>query len=273
LSCCAGATLPHAAIPAARTNNEASANCGANCPARPAQICSLSASSIIATPKRYSQVRDWILTRGNFMEASGECGVVAMDSTTVVLPLPAGTVPDGMNEAVEPTGNPVTVKETGLAVAVFAGVNVKLKFTGLPATTELLSVDAVILKSSTMTASAEVVPPPGFGLLTVMFNVPLRTKSLAVRAALREVELTNVVARGLPLAKTEELVVKFVPTTFNVIAAFPAATVDGERLLAPGMGLFTVNVTTTDGAPPGFATVTSGVPATVMALAGTAACS
>src|SRR5258708_34108253 len=58
-----------------------------------------------------------------------------------------------------------------------------------------------------------------------------------------------------------------------VIAAFPAGTVDGERLLVPGTGLFTVNVVTSDGLPPGFATVTNGVPATAIALEGIAPCS
>ena len=62
------------------------------------------------------------------------------------------------------------------------------------------------------------------------------------------------------------------PVTLRVIAAFPAGTLEGERLLAPGNGLFTVNVATTDGRLPGFAAVTIGVPATAMALAGMLAC-
>ena len=85
-------------------------------------------------------------------------------------------------------------------------------------------------------------------------------------------ELTKVVVRVLPPTRTVELVLKPVPVTLRVTAAFPAATVDGERLLAPGNGLFTVNVVTRDGLPPGFATVTNGVPATAIALAGIAAC-
>jgi hypothetical protein len=64
---------------------------------------------------------------------------------------------------------------------------------------------------------------------------------------------------------------KLDPVTFRVSAALPAAALDGERRLSCATGLFTVNVTTVDGALPGFATVTSGVPATAMALAGIAA--
>lgn len=64
---------------------------------------------------------------------------------------------------------------------------------------------------------------------------------------------------------------KFVPAMLTVSPALPGATLVGERLLAEGTGLLTVNVATRDGAPPGFATVTNGVPATAMALAGMAA--
>jgi hypothetical protein len=81
-----------------------------------------------------------------------------------------------------------------------------------------------------------------------------------------------VVARGLPPTKTVELELKFVPVTVRVTAALPAETVVGERLLAPGTGLLTVKVVTRDGLPPWFLTVTKGVPATAMALAGIAAC-
>ena len=58
-------------------------------------------------------------------------------------------------------------------------------------------------------------------------------------------------------------------------AIWPAVMVwleEGAVTLKSATGLLTVNDTTTDGFPPGFATVTSGVPATAMALAGMAAC-
>jgi hypothetical protein len=87
-----------------------------------------------------------------------------------------------------------------------------------------------------------------------------------------DVELAKVVTRGLPPTSTVELELKFVPVTVSVSAALPAATVFVERLLAAGTGLFTVKVVTRDGLPPGFATVTNGVPATAIALAGIAAC-
>ena len=74
------------------------------------------------------------------------------------------------------------------------------------------------------------------------------------------------------MTRTAELAVKFVPVTPTVRAALPAGTLGGETLLAAGTGLFTVNVTSNDGEPPGFATVTNGVPATAIALAGMAAC-
>jgi len=68
----------------------------------------------------------------------------------------------------------------------------------------------------------------------------------------------------------EEL--KLVPVTSRASAALPGTALDGERRLSCGTGLFTVNVTTVDGVPPGFATVTIGVPATAIALAGILAC-
>ena len=109
---------------------------------------------------------------------------------TGVVPLPAGIAAEGVKLAVAPLGNPVVVNDTALAVVVFAGTSVKLKSADWPATTEALEVDEVILKSSTINARADVVPPPGLGLFTVMLNVPLCAKSLARRAALSEVELT-----------------------------------------------------------------------------------
>ena len=61
------------------------------------------------------------------------------------------------------------------------------------------------------------------------------------------------------------------PVMLTLSPALPGATLVGARLLAAGTGLLTVNVFTTDGFPPGFATVTNGVPATAIAAAGIAA--
>jgi hypothetical protein len=210
--------------------------------------------------------------RGDLMGSSAECAVVAMESVTVVAPLPAGIVAKGEKLAVAPVGNPDAVSVTEFAVAPFEGVTTRLYLAELPATTELLGVGTLSMKSPTTSVSAAVVPPPGIGLFTVMLSVPLRVKSLAGRAASSEVELTKVVARELPLTRTMELVLKFAPVTARVAAALPTGTLDGETLLTPGTGLLTVKVITTDALPPGLATVTKGVPATAMALAGIAAC-
>jgi hypothetical protein len=74
------------------------------------------------------------------------------------------------------------------------------------------------------------------------------------------------------LIKILEELLKLVPETSSEIAPLPGGTLDGLSELACGAGLFTVNVTTVEGRLPGFATVTIGVPATAMALAGMLAC-
>jgi hypothetical protein len=89
-------------------------------------------------------------------------------------------------------------------------------------------------------------------LFTVTLKVPLCEESLASRAAVREVGLA--------------------PVTLSMSAASTAGTLDGEMLMEAWTGLLTVNDITTDGFPAGFVTVTSGVPAAAMALAGMAAC-
>ena len=178
----------------------------------------------------------------------------------------------GEKDAVAPVGNPDAVNDTGLAVVVPAGITIMLKFAGWPAVTVVAAVCTFKLKSPTTNVSAEVVPPPGAGLFTVTLSVPLWAKSVAGRIALSEVGLTRVVARVLPPTRTTELALKFVPVTFRVSTVLPASTLEGERLLAPGTGLFMVNVTINEGEAPGFLTVTNGVPAAAMALAGIAAC-
>src|SRR5690349_11089401 len=187
---------------------------------------------------------------------------------TLVAPLPAGIVAEGENEDVAPAGTPDTVNVTGFAVVAFEGVSIRLNVAELPATTEAVGVAIVTLKSSTTIASAEVVPPPGSGFFTAMFRMPLWAKSPAGNAAVSDAGFENVVGRGLPPTRTVELELKFVPVTASVSAALPAATVLVERSLAPGTGLFTVKVVTREGLPPGLATITKGVPATAIALAG-----
>ena len=201
-----------------------------------------------------------------------ECAVVVTVIITVVVPLPAGIVPEGEKVAIAFAGTPDAVNVTALEVVLFAGTIIKPKFAGCPAVTGGAGVCKFRLKSSTVNVNAEVVPPPGVGFLTEMLSAPLWARSLASTAAFREVEFTNVVVREAPFTSTVELVLKFVPVTLSVAAGFPAGKLEGEMLPAPGTGLFTVKVVTTDGGPFGFATVTNGVPATAMALAGMVAC-
>jgi len=128
------------------------------------------------------------------------------------------------------------------------------------------------MKSGTVTCQAEDSPPPGAGLTTrifkEIFEALLFMKSLAGRAAVSAVELTSVVGRAEPFTSTTELELKLFPMTVKESAGLPSATVDGDTLATTGTGLFTVNVKTTEGLPPGFITVTYGVPAVEIALAG-----
>jgi hypothetical protein len=57
----------------------------------------------------------------------------------------------------------------------------------------------------TLRLTAELVPPPGVGLKTVIGNVPVTAISAAVIDAVNCVLVTNVVGRGLPLSLTSEL--------------------------------------------------------------------
>jgi hypothetical protein len=98
---------------------------------------------------------------------------VAMESVIDVTPLPAGIVAEGERLAVAPVGKPDRVNSTGFAIVVFEGVIVKLNIPGLPATTEIIGVETLTLKSSTTIVSAAVGPPPGAGLSTTMFSAPL----------------------------------------------------------------------------------------------------
>ena len=70
-------------------------------------------------------------------------------------------------------------------------------------------------------------------------------------------------ARALPLNRTAELLLKFVPFTVKVKAVSPANLVVGDKLLTVGTGLFTVTINGGVDVPPpgvGFVTVTAAVP-------------
>jgi hypothetical protein len=71
------------------------------------------------------------------------------------------------------------------------------------------------------------VPPPGAGFVTVTCAVPIVVTSVARMAAVNCVALTNVVALGLPLKLTTEVLTKFEPFSVNVNALEPATTEDG----------------------------------------------
>jgi hypothetical protein len=206
--------------------------------------------------------------RGNVRERA----VVEIESVTDCVVAPGVTVADGEKEALAPEGSPDTLNVTGLVNAPFEGATVMMNVAGWPAGTELGPAGAVTEKSETEKPIADDVPPPGAGFVTVMFSVPPREKSTAMRLAWSNVVLSNTVTRGLPFTSTTEPCTKFTPVTFNVSAAVPAEILVGETELPPGAGLFTANVVTTEITPPGLVTITNGFPTTAIALAGIAAC-
>lgn len=111
------------------------------------------------------------------------------------------------------------------------------------------------------------VPPPGAGLVTVMFADPLAAISPAGTWAVTLVALTKVVASAVPFQFTTELSTKFVPFTVNVNGAVPARALTGASEVIVGTGFVAVMVNTMaeDEPPPlsGLATVILAVPAVV----------
>jgi len=63
--------------------------------------------------------------------------------------------------------------------------------------------------------------------------------------------LTKVVARSLPLNRTTELLLKFVPVTVRVKLPLPAVLVVGLMLLSVGVGLLTIKLIASEFPPPG----------------------
>ena len=116
------------------------------------------------------------------------------------------------------------------------------------------------------------VPPPGVGLNTVTCAVPPVAISAAVMAAVTWAPLTKVVVRLKPFHCTTEAPTKFEPFTVSVKADPPARALGGESVVIPGTGLFTENVAGFDVLPvEELNTVTCGVPAFAISLAGTVA--
>src|SRR5439155_6644504 len=95
------------------------------------------------------------------------------------------------------------------------------------------------------------IPPPGRGLKTVIAGVPAVATSAAVSCAVTCVVLTKLVVRSLPLKRTTEPLIKFMPLTVSENAASPAILLAGKRLEMNGKGLLTVKVLGADGPPPG----------------------
>ena len=133
----------------------------------------------------------------------------------------------------------------------------------------------VIAGTGLFTANGEAVdvPPPGAGLVTVTLTDPAAAMSAAVIEAVNCVALTNVVVLAAPPKFTTAPETKFVPFTVNVKAAPPTIALEGESVVIPGSGLFTVNVEFPEMPPPGdgLVTVTLKVPAVAISDAAIAA--
>ena len=103
-------------------------------------------------------------------------------------------------------------------------------------------------------------------------SVPPCARSLGMSVVCSNVEFIKVVRREFSFTKTMDPGGPWTnpdPSTFNVSALLP-----GDILPTPGCGLpFTVNVTGAEANPSGFITITSGLMAIAMALAGIAAVS
>src|SRR5258706_445501 len=85
-------------------------------------------------------------------------------------------------------------------------------------------------------------PPPGAGLLTLIWAVPAATRSEAGIVAWSWVSEMNCVGRALPFHITVEALLKPLPLTITVVAAPPGGEADGVSHVTIGAGLATVNV-------------------------------
>jgi hypothetical protein len=145
----------------------------------------------------------------------------------------------------------------------------------LPPTETLLGESVVMVGTGSLTVklAAPEVPPPGFGLVTVMLTVAALTRSLAGTCAVILVALENVVVSAAPFQLTTEPLTKLVPFTVNVNEAEPAVALAGESELIVGNPVPMENVLVPDVPPPGvgLVTVTFAVPELAISLAGTAA--
>src|SRR5262245_43891088 len=121
-------------------------------------------------------------------------------------------------------------------------------------------------------AAAFDTPPPGAAVKTVTEAVPRAAMSLAGIEAVSWVAPPNVVGRSAPFQRTSEPETKVVRGAGRGEGGPPAVAEAGLGLFTAGTGLgaMTVKLTALDVPPPGAGvkTVTEGVPAAAMSLAG-----
>jgi hypothetical protein len=150
--------------------------------------------------------------------------------------------------------------ESLLRFTKFVPLTVKVKL-GPPAMT-LVGERVVIVGTGTgetVKLTAFDVPPPGAGVFTVMGKFPAAAISETRICAVNLVALTNAVVRAVPLNRTTELFLKFVPLTVNVNASSPPVLLVGDSVVTVGTGLFTAKLSAGVDVPPpgvGFVTVT-----------------
>src|SRR6266436_634172 len=201
---------------------------------------------------------------------------VVMIVSVVVWTPALGVTVVGLKVAVVWAGKPATVKETGLENPLALGVTVMVIIAGCPALTGVLA-GPLTVNPSTVKVLAELVPPPGVGLVTVTFTLPAVATSLAGIAAVIWVALTNVVGSALPLKLTTEVETKFVPAIVIASAAPPEACVFPPTVafVTVGDGLLTLNVSAAEGPTvgAGFVTITLKAPPVAMSAAVMAAVS
>jgi hypothetical protein len=161
---------------------------------------------------------------------------------TVIVVLEPGATDVGLNVAPAPVGNPLAVNVMLFANAPPTVAVLIVNVVGEPAATVCVVGVGVTEKSVIVKLIAEVVPPPGVGVKTVIAAVPEVAMSAAVIAAVNEVALTNVVTRALPFTCITELLTKFVPVNVIVKPLPPALIVAGEIAVSVGTGFAAVIV-------------------------------
>ena len=135
------------------------------------------------------------------------------------------------------------VVDTGLALKLTTELALKFEpltesvNAGLPTAT---LVGEMLFKTGSGLLTVKVdgaeVPASGAGFVTVTANEPAAAMSAAEIAAVRDVELTNVLGWGWPLKFTTAPEMKFEPLTESVNAALPARALVGEIVLRMGGG-------------------------------------